>query len=154
FGKKDIADRLEEKRPRPKLTPEQEQKEKELVDRLTQKAEDLNSPDPQKREAAEKEFDEAIGQKNREKLQDRFRHRLAGDKDVELKPALEADPRHRLRSAELQLEQFKKHQDDPELLKKLGWTEEQYKEFVKEYEKAVANLKEDVARGDVPELRP
>ena len=52
---------------------------KEELDKLSQDAKDLNSAEPDKKKAAEEKLDKAVGQKNREKLQEEMKNRDAAD---------------------------------------------------------------------------
>ncbi len=52
---------------------------KEDLDKLSQDAKDLNSAEPDKKKAAEEKLDKAVGQKNREKLQEEMKNRDAAD---------------------------------------------------------------------------
>ena len=61
----------------------------------------------------------------------------------------EADPRHKLKAAELLLEDFKKKLEDekfkPDLLK---WTDEQVAQWIKDQEAAIAALRKQAEKGD------
>jgi hypothetical protein len=58
---------------------------------------------------------------------------------------LKANEDYSKRAGELQLEKFKKVKDDPELLKKLGYTPQDYDRFLKGFEEMV---KQDQAKPD------
>ncbi|MGL6074285.1 MAG: hypothetical protein ACRC8S_09000 [Fimbriiglobus sp.] len=151
-----------------KPTPEQ-------MEALKKKAEDLNSPDPAKREAAEKAVDDAIGEKSRQELQQDMKDLQSGDpkKAEEAKKRMQDkmnqakgprknpgpgapqetpgekltdDPKNRLKTAELQLKQFEKAKANEELQKELGYTPEQYERFLKGYRDMVNRLKDEVAQ--------
>jgi hypothetical protein len=57
---------------------------------------------------------------------------------------LEDDPRNRLKSAELQLKNFKENRDNTDLQNRLGYTPEQYEQFRKGYEEMVGRLRQEV----------
>jgi hypothetical protein len=155
---------------------------KEEIEAMKKKLEDLASDDKNKREAAEKEFDEKIGKENREKLQQALKDAQSGDpqqqqeareklqqmmanngpldgkrvppkgtasQDMPLPKPYEDDPKNRLKSAELQLRQFKDVKDDPELLKRAGFeNEEEYARFLKGFNEMVERLQNQVAEAD------
>jgi hypothetical protein len=58
---------------------------------------------------------------------------------------LKANEDYSKRAGELQLEKFKKVKDDPELLKKLGYTPQDYERFLKGFEEMV---KQEQAKPD------
>ena len=53
---------------------------------------------------------------------------------------LEADPRHQARAAALQLEEFERHRSNEELLRRLGWTPEEYERFLEAQRQYVEQL--------------
>ncbi len=143
---------------------------KEDADELAQKAADLNSEDPKKREEAEKAFDEKVGKDIREKMQEELKKQPPKDpKDPKTQEAVKnmlnellrsrggpdntkalapeaADPRNKAKTAELQLEEFEKHRGDRELLDRLKWTDDDYERFLKEQAKRVEQLQKDAVK--------
>lgn len=156
---------------------------KEEVEAMRKKAEDLVSDDKAKREAAEKEFDQQIGEQDRKELQKALEDAKSGDPqrqeqakkkfdemakkahgangplegerqppkgtasdDMPLPKKLEDDPKHRLKSAELQLRKFKEVKDDPDLLNRAGFKNaEEFERFLKGHEEMVERLRTQVA---------
>ena len=53
---------------------------------------------------------------------------------------MEADPRHQARSAALQLQEFERHRSNEELLRRLGWTPEDYERFLEAQRQYVEQL--------------
>jgi hypothetical protein len=74
-----------------------------------------------------------------------------GGKPEELTQPLEVDPKHRLKAGELQLEQFKKKANDPEFLKEVKMTKEEFERFVAGYE---AMLKRQPPAGEPAPAQP
>ena len=60
-----------------------------------------------------------------------------------LLPSIEDDPRNRAKSAELQLEEFEKNRYNRNLQEKLGWTPDQYEEFLKAQQKRLEQLQKE-----------
>jgi hypothetical protein len=54
--------------------------------------------------------------------------------------AIEDNPSNRAKTAQLQLEEFEKHRYDRNLHERLGWTQQQYEEFLKAQEERVRQL--------------
>jgi collagen type III alpha len=150
-----------------------QQPTQEQIDKLRERAKDLNSPDEATRKAAEREFDDLLGKQNRELLQEMMKDparaedlrqqmeqlpkdlRPRGGAGGDRKGSLhEDDPRNRLRSAELQLQQFEKNRNNKELQDRLGWTQEEYDRFLSEQQKRVAQMREEVAKRDQAETAP
>jgi collagen type III alpha len=108
-----------------------------------QLANDLKSGDPQKAsEAMKKLQDFAERMKNRMPPRgdgsqpEAIGRGMGGSPDTPSKP-LEANEDFSRMTAEMQLEQFKKIKDDPELLKRLGYTPQDYERFLKGFEEMV-----------------
>src|SRR5262249_7566411 len=148
------------------------------VDDLAKKADDLNSPDDAKRQAAEKAFDDKIGKENRQKLQDAMKDpkkaeelkkkfdemakkgmrmdpdgnmvpKGSGPDNTPVNPAMEDNPRNRAKSAELRLEEFEKVKNDPELQKRAGFeSKEEFDRFMEGYRKEVARLQKEADEAD------
>jgi hypothetical protein len=151
-----------------KDTPNEKGKEpspEEIAD-LMKKAQDLNSPDEKKRQQAEKELDDKIGKENREKLQEEMKKKEPKNpKDFEdlkkelekwrmgprggspeAKGPMEDDAKNRLKTAELNLEEFEKNRYNKALQAKQGWTQEEYDEFLKGYRKRVEDMRKEVEK--------
>lgn len=149
----------------------------EELQKWADKAKDLNSPDQGKREAAEKEFDDKFGKEAREQLQKDMRdpkkveeaqkkfQEMAKNINKDIRTGggagrgqegsrHEGDPRNRLKSAELQLKTFEEYRNNKELQNKLGYTQEEYDQFLKSYQQRVAQMREEVAKQDQPETAP
>lgn len=89
----------------------------------------------------------------RDTIADQLR-RWGGGHDTTPPPAgEEADPRNLAKTAELQLEEFKRHRYDKNLHERLGWTQEQYEQFLKAQEERVRRLREQAAQAE-EEPRP
>ena len=67
----------------------------------------------------------------------------AGSPDTKLADAIKENAKNRAKSAELQLEQFEKNQFNKDLQEKLGWSQDQYDQFLDGYRKEVERLKKD-----------
>jgi hypothetical protein len=165
-----------------------QQPTKEQIEKLAEKAKDLTSNDPDKRAAAEKELDRQIGQKQREKLQkdlqdlqsndpekaadarkrleNKLRDQMAtnqpskefrpgnGDSRGQKGEPLKDDPRNRLKTAQLRLNQFEKNKHNKDLLDKLKYTPEQYEKFLEEYRQRVSQLREQVEKQEKQAAQP
>ncbi|AWM37910.1 hypothetical protein GobsT_40250 [Gemmata obscuriglobus] len=66
---------------------------------------------------------------------------------VPTKEAMEEDARNRLKTAELQLDQFEKKRYDEAFKRKQGFTDAEYEKFLRGYEKHVEKLRDDVNKG-------
>ncbi|HEY1191414.1 MAG TPA: hypothetical protein VGE74_27515 [Gemmata sp.] len=73
---------------------------------------------------------------------------------VRTKEAMEEDARNRLKTAELQLEQFEKKRYDEAFKKKQGFTDAEYEKFLRDYERHVEKLREDAKKGIASGDRP
>ncbi len=168
-----------------KQNGEQQKPSAEDIEKWKKKAEDLNSKDDAKRQAAEKDFDEAVGPEERKQYQkdmndaksdnpekaaeakkrleenanknaeqdgkrDKYNPK-PGERDTGPNRPHEDDPKNRLKSAELQLQQLEKARYNKALQEKLGYTPEQYEEFLKSYGEAVNRQRTDVGK---QELQP
>ena len=73
---------------------------------------------------------------------------------------MEADPRHQARSAALQLQEFERHRSNEELLRRLGWTPEDYERFLEAQRQYVEQLQrqaqayEERQRNTTPPMGP
>lgn len=63
------------------------------------------------------------------------------------KEAMEEDARNRLKTAELQLEQFEKKRYDEAFKRKQGFTDAEYEKFLRDYERYVEKMREDAKKG-------
>ena len=154
----------------------------EDVEKWKKAAEDLKSADPKTREAAEQAFDKEVGKEAREQLQKQMQDPNADDpakaeaarklaeqaarnrNTKEWRPGgagggmeeklFDGDPKNRLKTAELRLQDFEKNKYNKELHDKLGYTREQYEQFLKAYEERVARLRDEVEKPAVKENTP
>ncbi len=122
---------------------------KEQREQIQQDMKDAQSGDPKTAEVAKKRIDERAKPKPEDKTKSDQRGPGArpdtpGDK-------LDDDPKNRRKTADLQLKQFEKAKTDADLQKKLGYTPEQYDEFLKGYAEMVKR-QNDAA--DKPEVLP
>ena len=140
---------------------------KEEVEQLGKDAKNLDSPDAEQRKAAEDKLDGVLGKEAREQLQKNMKdlkgddpqkaqeardrlEKLAkdwqpgnGSKGQDGKP-LEENPANRLKSAELQLDEFKNYRGDKKFLKDNGMTDADYERFLKGYEEMVDRQRKEV----------
>ena len=122
---------------------------KEQREQIQQDMKDAQSGDPKTAEAAKKRLEDRAKSKPGDKSKSDQRGPGArpdtpGDK-------LDDDPKNRRKTADLQLKQFEKAKGDADLQKKLGYTPEQYDEFLKGYAEMVKR-QNDAA--DKPEVLP
>jgi hypothetical protein len=135
-----------------------EQARKELQERLK----DGKEPSPEQAEAAKKALEELAKNRpqpaqgaNRNDRDPRRDGGIGNTTDTDSKP-LDANKEFDKAAGQLQLEQLKKAEANKELLKKLGYTEEEYKRFLDGYEKMVREMPEpkaekpDAAKANVP----
>jgi hypothetical protein len=132
---------------------------------LQELAKQLDKMDPEAKEKLRKQVEEAMkNPETAEKLKkaaeemakkpkspeeqkqfDELMRTLGGDfPNIPGKPD-PADPRNKLKATELRLEQFKK---DKVAQDKLGWTQEQIDQWIKDQEALVAALRKQVEKGD------
>ncbi|MBM3978679.1 MAG: hypothetical protein FJ304_00045 [Planctomycetes bacterium] len=144
---------------------------KEEIDDLVKKAQDLNSPDEAKRKQAEKDLDDKIGEEARKKLQDEMKKKDMMPPDPERlkremeewnkgpgrgtpnKGPMESDAKNRAKTAQLQLEEFKKDENRDRIKKQKDWTDAEYDKFIKDMERYVDELKK-VAERPAPAPAP
>jgi hypothetical protein len=149
----------------------------EELQKWAEKAKDLNSTDQGKRETAEKEFDEKFGKEAREQFQkdmqdpkkveearkkfedmaNKFNKdfRIGGQGSRGQEGSLhQDDPKNRLKTAELQLQQFEKNRHNSELQKQLGWTQQEYDRFLAEQQKRIAQMRDEVAKRELQGTEP
>jgi len=78
---------------------------------------------------------------------------VTGSND-KLLPAIEGDPRNRAKTAELQLEEFEKNRYNRNLQDRLGWSPEQYQEFLDAQRKRVEQLQKEAAAAEQQAQKP
>lgn len=107
--------------------------------------------DPKTREALEKAAKEMAQKPKSPEEQKQFNELMkqlgGGFPDIAGKP-IEADPRNKLKSAELLLEKFKKNVTNEEFKERLGWTQEQIDAWMTDQEAAIAALRKQAEQGD------
>src|SRR6478609_5734464 len=105
--------------------------------------------DPKTREEYEKLAKEMAKQpktpEEQKQFEDLMRHMGGHFPDYVGKPD-PADPRNKLKSAELLLDKFNK--DRAGLIKQLGWTQEEADKWVKDQEATIAALRKQAEKGD------
>lgn len=131
---------------------------KDLADLMKDLAKEA---DPQKREQAKQKLEEQLKDpQNREKLEkameemrkndpegkfkkwfDDFRRQVAGSEKVDPWKSDPADPRNKLKAAELLLEKFKRNITNEEFVRNLGWTKEDQEKFILDQEKKITDLR-------------
>ena len=117
-------------------------------EKLQRDLQDAQSGDPKKAADAKQRLDErAKGKPGKDDLKPRG----PGDYTDEPGEKLKVDPKNRKKTADLQLKTFDKAKADKEFLKKLGYTPEQYDEFLKGYRDMLARQQAEAAK---PELLP
>lgn len=133
---------------------------KENREKLQEAMKNANDPgNPQTPEDIKKKIDE-MAKQARSGGKDPEGNKLPnapGSPDTKVNPAMEADPKNRLKAAELQLEQFEKNKGNQELLDRLGWTPENYDEFLKNYQAEVDRLRKEAEladKGTPPDTAP
>ncbi len=140
-----------------------EQKVDDLIgkkkrEELQQDMKDLTGNDPAKAKAAKDKLEQAArdfqNQQGNGKPADESRNLGGGNVDSEGKP-IEGNPEYRLKSAERQLDDFKKYRGNKEFLRDAGYTPEQYEQFLKRQQEYVDRLRDeaDPARLN-PNLQP
>lgn len=143
----------------PKVDPE----------KLKELAKQMNNMDPKAKEEAKRKMDElAKDPKVQEQLKDiakemekqaqtpegkrqleDFMNAMGGlQNPPDLGKPYEADPRNKLKAAELLLDKFKKNVTEEEFRKSLKWTDEQIAAWEKEQEAAIEALRKQVQKGD------
>jgi len=105
--------------------------------------------DPKRREEFDKLAKEMAKQPKTPEEQKQFEdlmHQMGGHFPDYIGKPDPADPRNKLKSAELLLEKFNK--DRAKLVQQLGWTEEQAKKWAKDQEATIAALRKQAEKGD------
>jgi hypothetical protein len=121
------------------------------IDELVKQSRDLDSPDEAKRKAAEKAIDDKLGEDVRRRLQKAVK---GFDPPKPPPPPEEADPRHKARTAQLQLEEFEKNRYNKDLHDKLGWTQEKYEEFLREQTRRAEQLAKEADEAVKADRKP
>lgn len=70
------------------------------------------------------------------------------------KDAIEDNPSNRAKTAQLQLEEFEKHRYDRNLHERLGWTQQQYEDFLKAQEERVRQLAKEAEAYEEAQRNP
>ena len=133
---KDLAKEFE------KLDPEAKEKmKKDFEDAMK---------DPKKREEMKQKADEMAKNatpEQKKQFDDMMRQMPGGEELYESKPD-PADPRNKLKAAELMLDKFKKNVTNDEFGKNLKWTEEQKAKWIKDQEATIEALRRQSEKGD------
>jgi len=122
---------------------------REKIQEELKKQPPMNPMDPKEQDDLRKQIEEQAKRHPRGK----------GDKTDELTPGGGAtsdpagpedptDPKNKLKSAQLQLEDFEKNRYNKDLQDKLGWTQQQYDEFLKAQAERVKQLEAEQAKLD------
>ena len=150
----DLANKDEQKRKDAEKKLD-EQIGKEKREELQKDMQDLASTDPKTAEDAKKRLEDKM--KEQAKKQGDRKQDTAGNggKGPDGKP-IDDNAENRLKTAERQLEQFKKYRGNKEFLKGNNMTEEEYEKFLKGYEAMVAQQKDQVENEKVnpPSAQP
>ncbi len=150
----DLANKDEQKRKDAEKKLD-EQIGKEKREELQKDMQDLASTDPKTAEDAKKRLEDKM--KEQAKKQGDRKQDTAGNggKGPDGKP-IDDNAENRLKTAERQLEQFKKYRGNKEFLKGNNMTEEEYEKFLKGYEAIVAQQKDQVENEKVnpPSAQP
>ena len=134
---KDLADKLD------KMDPEAKEKLRKQLEEAMK--------DPKTREELDKAAKEMARQPktpDQQKKFDELMRQMGGHFPDYVGTPDPADPRNKLKSAELLLEKFKKNVTDEEFQKRLGWTPEQIDKWMKDQEEAIAALRKQAEKGD------
>ncbi len=123
-----------------------EQLQKDLADMKTGTPELQQAARDRLQNRAEKAADAA-------KKQDRRQAGPSQGSDAAGGKPLDADPRNRLKSAELQLKTFEDQKGNLDLKQRLGYTDEQYERFLASYRKAVEQQRAEVTRAEADAVK-
>ncbi len=119
---------------------------KDAREQIQKLQDDLQSSDPKTQEAAKQQVKDALD-KLRGKLDAKQPWKPGGGTDGDNPGEKYADDlANRLKTAELQLTDFKKARGNKEVLGKAGFTPEEYERFYAEYEKRVTQLRTEAAK--------
>lgn len=157
--------------------PKGKQPTPEELAELAKLAQQLKSDDENARKQAQKELDDKLGEENRKKLEEMLKNQKPGNPEdaKKLKDQLdklagegkkpnenwkpgggdstppkgptEDDPKNRLKTAELNLEEFEKNRYNKALQDKQGWSQAEYDKFLNDYDDYVKRLREEVKNG-------
>ncbi len=135
---KDLKSPDKEKREAAEKKRDELKKQAEQAAQEAQEAmKDLDSKDPMKQQAARDKLDKLLGEERRKQVEKVLESQKQAGKPID------EDPRNRAKSAELQLEEFEKNKDNKELLERLGWTEQQYEQFLADQRKRLEELQKE-----------
>lgn len=112
---------------------------------------DLKNGTPEQKQAARERLQERAAEAARKQKQ-RQPGPGQGSDNPGGKP-LNADPRNRLRSAELQLKTFEEQKDNLDLKKRLGYSDEQYEQFLASVRQAVERQRAEVVRAEAAAMK-
>ena len=135
---------------------------------LKELAEKMKNADPKQREEAKEKLKEAMKDPKAREQMEKLREQMAKNmEDPARKKEFEdmmrelgggnpedygkpdpADPKNRLKAAELMLEKFKKNVSDDDFNKTLKWTEQQKADWLKQQEATIASLRKQAEKGD------
>jgi hypothetical protein len=148
------ASEMAKDQPQPKVDPKDLAELAKEFDKMDPKAKeelkkqmDEAMKDPNKREEMKKKAEEAaknMSPEQKKQFDDMMRQLAGKDYLDEGKPD-PADPRNKLKAAELVLDKFKKNEKAVEAL---GWTEEQKAQWIKDQEAVIEGLRKQVETGD------
>ena len=120
---------------------------KENRDKLAETAKGMTPGDPKDTEKLKKQVEEMA--KNPpmtpQEFKDKWKQGLGSSPAA--KEAMDDDPKNRLKSAELLLEEFEKRKFDDSFRAKKGWTKEEYDRFLEGYRKRVEDLRAELLNG-------
>ena len=122
---------------------------KEQREKLQQDLQDAQSGDPAKADAAKKRLEQQA--KAAQGGKSKGDPRGPGDRPSTPGDKLDDDPKNRRKTADLQLKNLEEAKKDAALQKKLGYTPEQYEQFLKDYAEM---LKRQAAEAAKPETLP
>jgi hypothetical protein len=134
---KDLAEKLD------KMDPEAKEKLRKQLEEAMK--------DPKTREEMEKAAKEMAQQPktpDQQRKFDELMRQMGGHFPDYVGTPDPADPRNKLKSAELLLEKFKKNITDKEFQERLGWKQEQIDRWMKDQEATIAALRKQAEKGD------
>jgi hypothetical protein len=150
-GAKDLQSKDEQKRKQAEKDLD-EKIGKENREKLQKEMQDKKPGSPADDQKFKDELDKMAKEQQGKKEHDLTKQGLGSGAAV--KDAMEEDARNRLKTAELQLEQFEKKRYDEAFQKKQGFTQEEYNKFLNDYEKHVQKIRDDVKKGTAASARP
>ena len=129
----------------------------EAREKLQQEQKDKKPGEPQDDAALQKEIQDLAKKKPGKNNDPTFKPQAptnpTASAEEKINP-MEADPKNRLKTAELQLEEFKKNRYNKELQDQLGWTQEKYEEFLAAQQRRVEQLEKEAAMADSSAQKP